>query len=203
MNFVFFEKYINSGFVYGFSWIIQFRSSCKIFEHVFFLNRDETTLVFITRALTNAMMNSFEFALSWLSLLVHDSVYTFSSREFNLYLFIVSIAFLWQSCLLRRRNDDVATMVLQARAHETGTAKRRHARRTVCVQTQRRQQCGLHRRPMLRVDLQRVLQVFLDFHTIRVTRVPCQNITQLAFVYGATLRLISIPFLLFSLIISR
>lgn len=58
-----------------------------------------------------------------------------------------------------RRNDDVAAVVLQARAHETGTTEGRHARRTVRVQAQGRQQRGLHRRPVLRADVQRVLQV--------------------------------------------
>lgn len=58
----------------------------------------------------------------------------------------------------QRRNDDVAVVVLQAGTHETGTVEGRHARRAVRVQTQRRQQRGLHRRPVLRVDVQRVLQ---------------------------------------------
>lgn len=58
----------------------------------------------------------------------------------------------------QRRNDDVATVVLQAGAHETGTVEGGHARRAVRVQAQRRQQRGLHRRPVLRVDVQRVLQ---------------------------------------------
>lgn len=46
---------------------------------------------------------------------------------------------------VRRRNDDVAAVVLQAGTHETGSAEGRHAGRTVRVQTQRRQQRGLHR----------------------------------------------------------
>lgn len=58
-----------------------------------------------------------------------------------------------------RRNDDVTAVVLQARTHETGTTEGRHARRAVCFQAQRRQQRGVHRRPVLRVDVQRVLQV--------------------------------------------
>jgi len=58
-----------------------------------------------------------------------------------------------------RRDDDVTAVVLQARAHETGTVERRHARRAVRVETQRRQQRGLHRRSVLCVDVQRVLQV--------------------------------------------
>lgn len=61
--------------------------------------------------------------------------------------------------LVRRRNDDVAAVVLQAGTHETGTVEGGHARRAVRVQAQRRQQCGLHRRSVLRVDVQRVLQV--------------------------------------------
>lgn len=50
-------------------------------------------------------------------------------------------------------------MVLQAGAHETGTAKGGHARRAVRVQAPGRQQRGVHRRPVLRADVQRVLQV--------------------------------------------
>lgn len=52
-------------------------------------------------------------------------------------------------------------MVLPAGAHETGTAKGRHARRTVRFQTQGRQQRGMHRRSVLRADFQRILQVGL------------------------------------------
>lgn len=70
-----------------------------------------------------------------------------------------SLPLLTNAFVNRRRDDDVVTVVLQARAHETGTAEGGHARRTVRIQTQRRQQRGLHRRPMLRVDIQRILQV--------------------------------------------
>lgn len=60
---------------------------------------------------------------------------------------------------VHRRNDDVAAVVLQAGAHKTGTGEGRHARRAVRVKAQRRQQRGLHRRSVLCIDVQRVLQV--------------------------------------------
>lgn len=82
---------------------------------------------------------------------------------------------------VRRRNDDVAAVVLQAGAHKTGTVEGRHARRAVRVQAQRRQQRGLHRRPMLRVDVQRVLQVgFAIIYTVVLT-----DITLLLYNYNA------------------
>lgn len=52
-----------------------------------------------------------------------------------------------------RRDDDVAAVVLPARAHGAGQTGGGRWRGGVCVQAQGSQQCGVHRGQVLRADL--------------------------------------------------
>jgi len=48
-------------------------------------------------------------------------------------LLVLIVVNVWR-VFVRRRNDDVTAVVLQARTHETRTVEGRHARRAVCFQ---------------------------------------------------------------------
>lgn len=65
----------------------------------------------------------------------------------------------FQLLFIIRRDDDVTVLVLSARTHGTGSTREWRRRRSVCIETQRSQQRGVHRRQVLCSHLQRVLQV--------------------------------------------